>query len=145
VAAINRLNDTRADLDDVLRKLEPKGEKDKAPEGKDPNKALKDAAKDLQKKLSEVERKLYVPPTTKGIVDDSSALNRTENAARAIGSSWAAPGPNAQGYLAEAEAKVDEALGALNQLLAGDVAAFRQKVEEAKLGLLAPAPPIEVK
>ena len=40
---------------------------------------------------------------------------------------------------------VAEALAALNKLFAEDVAAFRQKVEEAKIGLLAPLPPVEVK
>jgi hypothetical protein len=152
VAGINRIGEARSDVDDVLRKLDAKGgdrekgkETEKKGEGADPAKALRDAAKDLQKKLSEVERKLYVPPTTKGIVEDRTALTETENAARAVGSSWAAPTPTFKAYMEEAERSVGETLEVLNKLFAEDVASFRQKVDEAKIGLLAPVAPIAVK
>jgi photosystem II stability/assembly factor-like uncharacterized protein len=146
VAAINRLNDTRADVDAVLRKLEPKTDKERnRPESEDPNAPLRKAAKDLQKKIGDVEKTLFVPPTTKGITEDTSALNRIENANRGIGSAWGKPTANTRQYLEAAERRAKEALAAFNKLQAEDVAAFRKKVEEAKLDLLVDKGPVEVK
>ena len=100
---------------------------------------------DLQKKLGEVERRLWVPPDTKGLVLDESALSRVENANRAVDSTWDRPSPTALAYLDLAETQTKAALADVNKLFAEDVPAFRQKVADAKIDLLGPGEPIAVK
>jgi hypothetical protein len=153
--AVNRIAATRKDVGVVLGKLDAQAaERERsgasnADTGKgteDPNKALRQAARDLQKKLSAVEKTLYTPPDTKGIVDEEDrALNKVQNAGRALGSAWGTPSATTRAYVEEAEATVREALAGFNKLYAEDVAAFRQKVADAKIDLLGPVTPIEVK
>jgi hypothetical protein len=144
VTAIERVDATRKDIDRVLAKLDAGKKKDEAEVQDDPSKALRQAARDLKKKLDAMEKRLWVPPTTKGIVDDQSALNKVERAGFA-GQGWDPPADTAKGALAVAERTAKEALAGFNQLYAEDVAAFRQKVIDAKIGLLSEEAPIEVK
>ncbi len=152
--AINRIGATRKDVEAVLAKLDAQDARDKerAQSGQagdspkdSPNKALRQSARDLQKKLSEVERRLYVPPTTKGIVVDETAAAHIQRAGRALGSTWSAPSETTKTYVEHAERSVREALAGFNKLYAEDVAAFGRKVAEAKVGLLGEVGPIEVR
>ncbi|HEV2851458.1 MAG TPA: hypothetical protein VHC97_01520 [Thermoanaerobaculia bacterium] len=149
--AISRIIATRKDVGVVLAKLDAQaaererngGARDAAD---DSSKALRQAARDLQKKLSAVERRLYVPPDTKGLIDDdSTVLGRVQNASRALGAGWGAPTATTKSYVEEAEAAVKGVLADFNKLYAEDVAAFRQKVLDAKVGLLGDVGAIEVK
>ncbi|HEX9943994.1 MAG TPA: hypothetical protein VGG03_18440 [Thermoanaerobaculia bacterium] len=147
--AINRIDATRKDIDVVLAKLDArdKARRDAGQEApkESPDKALRQTARDLQRKLSDMERRLYVPPSTKGIVEDRTALNRIEYAQRALSATWETPSDTAKIYMDQAETLVREVLADFNKLYAGDVAAFRQKVTDAKIDLLGEAGPIEVR
>ncbi len=148
VEAIERVAATKADVDVVLSKLDARAKaRTRGGEsgGEDPDKDLKKAAKDLQKRLGEVERKLWVPPATKGIVEDRTAQNRMGLMRRFVGSSWTAPTGTAKAHLDNAEAEVREVLAEVNKLYAEDVPAFRQKVAAAQIDLLGAQGPIEVK
>ena len=111
----------------------------------DPDRALSKAARDLQKKLTEVEKRLWVTPDTKGLVLDETAFYRIDNASRALDSTWDRPSPTALATLDQAETQGQAVLADLNRLFAQDVPAFRQKVVDARIDLLAPQEPIAVK
>jgi hypothetical protein len=148
VEAIERVGAARKDVDLVLQKLQPKDKKKDASEStggkEDPNKALKDAARDLQKKLTDLERRLWVAPDVKGIVDDQSLLARIDAGTFPVLSGWSAPSATAKVSLEQAEAAAKKTLADVNKLFAEDVAAFREKVAAAKIGLLADQPPISI-
>ncbi|MBW8877019.1 MAG: hypothetical protein JF614_18800 [Acidobacteria bacterium] len=154
--AIARVGATRDDVKVVLAKLDARRRERERNAGvmesggggrpaDDPDRALGKAARDLQKKLGEVERRLWVPPDTKGLVLDESALARVENAGRSLDSTWDRPSPTALANLDLAETQTKAVLADLNKLFAEDVPAFRQKVADAKLDLLGPQEPIAVK
>src|SRR6185295_9374077 len=151
--AIARISAAKDDVKVVLAKLDArKKEQERAAGGAgatkaadDPDKPLAQAARDLQKKLSAMERRLYVPPDTRGIVEDETAFTKVSDASRAFDASWGRPTPTMMTKLEEAETQVKAALADFNKLFSEDVAAFRQKVAEAKIDLLAEQPPIEVK
>lgn len=151
VEAIERIGATRKDLDAVIGQLD---EQKKARERQggtaggtqeDPHKALRQAARDLRRKLSDTERRLFIPPGTRGIVDeDDTALAKVEYADYVLQSSFARPNATHQLYLERAEAAVAAALADVNRLFAEDVAAFRSQVTAAGVGLLAERPPVAV-
>ncbi|MFY9823969.1 MAG: hypothetical protein WAM82_21505, partial [Thermoanaerobaculia bacterium] len=153
--AIARIGAAKDDVKVVLAKLDVRRkerERDAPAMGggdakpaDDPDRALNRAARDLQKKLGEVEKRLWVTPDTKGLVLDETVSSKVDNANRAIGSTWDRPSPTAEAYLDEAERETKAALADLNKLFAQDVAAFRQKVADAKIDLLAPQEPVAVK
>jgi photosystem II stability/assembly factor-like uncharacterized protein len=154
VDAITRIETTEGDVKTVLAKLDArkKEREQTAPaatggtsEAADPDKPLADAARQLQKRLAEVKRKLHVPSDAKGIVEDQTALRHVEYASRAAESSWGRPTPTVMAHIEKGEASAKEALAEFNKLFAEDVAAFRQKVSQAGIGLLAEQPPIAVR
>jgi photosystem II stability/assembly factor-like uncharacterized protein len=148
--AAERIAAVRDDVKVVLSKLDARKKQREragadAKEAGEPDKPLAQAARDLQKKLSAVERRLYVPPDTKGIVEDRTAWNRVTAFSRTLDASWGPPTPTAMSYLDDAEREVKAVLADFNKLFAEDVAAFRQKVVEAKIDLLGEVGAIEVK
>ena len=145
--AITRIGTTRKDVEAVLAKLDAQDKErmQSGQAGDSPNKSLRQSARDLQRKLSEVERRLYVPPTTKGIVEDETASAHLQRVGRALGSTWSAPSETTKIYMEHAERAVREVLADFNKLYAEDVAAFGRKVAEAKVGLLGEVGPIEVR
>ncbi len=145
-----RIAAARDDVKVVLAKLDAR-KKERERAGADaktagePDKPLAQAARDLQKKLSAVERRFYVPPDTKGIVEDETAYAKVTDFGRTLDATWGRPSPTAMSYLEDAEREVKAVLADFNKLFAEDVAAFRQKVAEAGIGLLGEQRPIEVK
>lgn len=146
VEAIERIASARQDINAVLQKLQPqdkkKAESDAAKE--DPNKPLKDAARNLQKELTEMERRLWNPPDVRGIVEERDLLNKVDAASFPVLSTWEAPSPTARTYLEQAEVVARKTFADFNQLFAEDVAAFRAKVAEAKIELLPDQAPITI-
>jgi photosystem II stability/assembly factor-like uncharacterized protein len=140
--AVTRLNAAKADVKVVLAKLEArkkereKTEGEAAKEAADPDKPLADAARDMQKKLSAMERRLYVPRDTKGIVEDETPWSKVQDANRNIDFVWSRPSPTTMINLDQAESAVKAVLADSNKLFAEDVAAFQQKVAAAGVGLL---------
>ncbi|HVT18372.1 MAG TPA: hypothetical protein VHQ90_19625 [Thermoanaerobaculia bacterium] len=100
------------------------------------------SARQLQKKLSDTERHLFIPPGTKGIVDDRTPLAKLQLAELALISSWGPPNATQKAYAANAEAAVAAALEEVNRLFATDVAAFRKQLADAKIDLLTPQEPL---
>ena len=145
--AVERINQTRTDIDAVTAKLKArvkKDEKDPASEAKTPESELTKSARDLRKKLDDMEKRLWQPEGTKGIVADTDVESKINYAMRAIGSSYDAPTPAQLAYLERAEANARKVLADFNQLFSQDVAAFRAKVNELDVQLLPEAQPISI-
>ncbi|HWM93729.1 MAG TPA: hypothetical protein VN493_23425 [Thermoanaerobaculia bacterium] len=141
VEAIDRIAAARKDVDMVLQKLQPKDKKEEPEE--DPNKALKDAARDLHKKLTAMEKRLWITPDTKGIVQNRTLTGRLNDARRQLLSTLEAPSPTALTHLEQAEAEARKVFPDFNKLFAEDVAAFRKQVE-SKIELLSDQEPISI-
>jgi hypothetical protein len=152
VEAIERIAATRKDVDFVLARLaqqdkerERANAEDNASATEDPHKALKQSARDLRRKLSDLEKRLYLAPDVKGIPDrDVTVLAKIGYVMDALGSSWDRPDATDQAYLDEAETDARAVLADFNRLFAGDVAAFRGQVQQAGIGLLQEEKPLEV-
>jgi photosystem II stability/assembly factor-like uncharacterized protein len=140
--AASRIRKTRADVDAVLAKQE-KPEK-KAPAAK-PSPLAEQAGK-LKESLSKVERRIWVPFDTPGLVSgEGSAANEAFEAAGQVGSSFAPPSPNNLEHLKAAERVATAALAELNRLYDTEVADFRKAVDAAGLRLLPEVKPLELK
>jgi len=140
VTAIDRIKAAQADIDLVLKKIEKPADQT---DPNDPKKDLKKAARDLQKKLKAQEKRLYTPLGTKGIVDDRDMLTgRASNVGESLDASWDRPNSIQLANLEAAEALGKTVLGDINELFAEDVAAFRKKIADAKIDLLAPQEPL---
>lgn len=155
--AVQRIADTRADTDAVVAKIKAaqKAERKGADEAEggapadpkapaDPRKAILDGARALKEKLLAVEKKLRVPPKTRGIVDYDDVLGKVRDAMGSVASSWSAPTPVQLDTLAIAERALARVLPEVNELFARDVAAFRQSVRDAGIALLEEKPPLEL-
>jgi photosystem II stability/assembly factor-like uncharacterized protein len=153
--AIVRIGAAKDDVKVVLAKLDARRKERERNAGvlsggdgkpaDDPDRPLNKAARDLQKKLGEVEKRLWVTPDTKGLTLDETVSNKVDEANRALDSTWDRPSPTAEAYLDRAETETKAVLADVNKLFAQDVPAFRQKVADAKIDLLAPQEPIAVK
>ena len=140
--AVERVHRTRADVATLLERAKKEQEEARRT-GEEPSAAAKQAAKDLattgrklQERLTAIEKKLWQAPDTKGIVASDDALSAIQYASGAISSTWQEPTPAMRSYLNEAERRVGVALAELDEVMAGDVAAFRAKVKETELRLL---------
>ncbi len=148
VDALNRLKAVRADLDVVERKVRERaraaGEKDADKIAKNP---LIEKAGKLKGELAKVEKKLWQPPETKGIVADDDAFSDLYRGIWAVDSSWDRPSASALAYLAVAEKTIDASIGELDKLLAEQVEPFRDEVAKEGITLFesgAPTPPAGV-
>jgi photosystem II stability/assembly factor-like uncharacterized protein len=138
--AIERVQKTRTDVDAVIAKL--KKPEDTASKEPDP---LTKSANALKEKLDKIERRLWTPPKTKGIVAENDALSKIGYPMNAMQSSWDAPTSSQLDYLTRAETATREALADLNKLFAEDVAKFREEVRKQNLVLLPDVTPLELK
>jgi photosystem II stability/assembly factor-like uncharacterized protein/HPt (histidine-containing phosphotransfer) domain-containing protein len=148
-AAVERIGQARSDIDSALAKVRAREEKDEGKNEKKaaaeaPSKALAKSARELETKLDELERRLWIPEGSKGELPDLDAESKVNYAVRSIGSSWDAPTPAQLAYLDRAGKQTRDALEDLNRLFAGDVAAFRAKVRELDVQLLPDLPPLKI-
>jgi photosystem II stability/assembly factor-like uncharacterized protein len=160
VEAIERVGAARADVDVVIGKLRraearedekkkkagidvpPAEAKDAADEkGATANPLLR-AARELRRKLNDEERRLFVPPTTKGILDDRTPLSRVQLALFSLDSSWDPPDATQKAELQQAETATAAELQSVNRLMSEDVAAFRKQLAETHIDLLPAEEPI---
>jgi len=130
--AIERIRSTQADIEVVMKKATP----DKKDEKENPHKPLLEAAKPLKQALTEMEKRLWVPPKTKGIVADTDVMQKIQYAGGAMESSWEAPTPAQLAYLRQAEVLLEKVLVDYNKLFAEQVADFRNKVQQAQIAIL---------
>ena len=134
--AIERIRKTRADIDAVAAKL--KKDDDTAETD-----ALVKTGNDLKKKLDAMERRLWTPPRTKGIVAETDALSKVQYPLQSLQSSWDAPTPAQLAYLTYAEGALREVLADYNKLYAEDLAKYRDEVRKQNLVLVPDTTPIE--
>ncbi|MFQ5678421.1 MAG: WD40/YVTN/BNR-like repeat-containing protein [Gemmatimonadota bacterium] len=110
-----------------------------------PHAALIEAGMSLEKALTELEKRMWVPPDTKGIVaGDHLPWSKVNRAISFLSSSWERPSPSHLGYLEVARGAADGAVEELNRLLALDVAEFRRRVEASDLTLFRAFEPLGV-
>ncbi len=139
--AVNRVRDTRSAIDIVLNKINQK-------DGEEEKKALqelKKAAREVKKALDETERKLWIPPDTKGIPHRDDLRSRVGYVLRSLGSSWDKPTSAQLAYLRQAREEAARRLEKVNQLFTGPVEDFRRQVKEAGIELLPEREPLIVK
>jgi hypothetical protein len=89
-----------------------------------------------------MERRLWVPPKTKGIVADTDVFNKINYPLFAMQSSWDAPTPAQLAYLERAEKLLQNVLADYNKLFAEDVAKYREEVRKSNVTLFGEEPPL---
>jgi hypothetical protein len=133
VGAIERVLATRADLDAAVAKARKLG--DGQPVGAQVTEVVA-AGKTLRARLDGLERELWVPPGTKGLLRDRDLLSKVQGVVFVLDSSWDAPSANHEARLRQAEAAAEAVLAKVEALYAGEVAQFRDKVRAAGIALL---------
>ena len=140
VAAIERLGAIRRDVEAVLQRIR----RDAA----DPAAAEKDelviAGTAVLDQLAALDRRLWTAPSTVGIVAENDAFSKVTTAERYLQSSWSAPSPTHEAYIAEARSALGAVLIEINAFATGPVAEYRQKVGARGVRLLPEASPLEL-
>jgi photosystem II stability/assembly factor-like uncharacterized protein len=148
--AAHRLRDLRADVEAVIARATVLAEREAQAAGRLPSKddpPLAAAGKALLEKLGTLEKRLWQPPETVGIVADNDVAAKISRAALFVGatpswsghgSPWDPPSPAQLAYLAEAEEAFAALVPELDAFVVGDVADFRGQAEAAGVSLLAP-------
>jgi len=99
-------------------------------------KALAKQAVAVQKGLVELEKRLRVPPKTRGYVyDDDKAANQVGLAMRYVSSSGDAPTATANVYVELARRSLDESLNEVDQYMSTELEAFRLALDASGIGL----------
>ncbi|HEY5610614.1 MAG TPA: hypothetical protein VIL97_05370, partial [Thermoanaerobaculia bacterium] len=132
--AVERIQKTRADIDASAARV-PKDKKDSL---------VAQEAKQLKSQLDAMEKRLWVPPGTKGIVADTDARSKIGYVHGSLQSSYDAPTPAQTTVLAQAEKALRAVVADFNKLFAEDVARFREAMKKEQLELLPEMGPIEV-
>ncbi len=154
--AVKRIRDTRDEIDEVLGMLaEQEADETETPDesttnGQEqegsavaPNREVRQEARQLKDRLTELEKVLWTPPgTQKGIAEDNSVYSRIRNAYFSMSSSWDPPTEGQLTYLGFAEEKLQSALDEVNQVFEDDVAAFRAHVESIGVTFLEAQEPL---
>lgn len=139
--AVEQIIKTRQDIAAVTGKVKTDSA-GRAGDGKidDP---LVEPSRVLGEQLDRVERMLWVPPKTRGIVAETDALSKVSYVLGSLQSSWDAPTAAQLAYLDEASTYVRRAIEELNRVFATDVKGFRDEVRKRSLELLPDHPPIK--
>ncbi|HEX8618065.1 MAG TPA: hypothetical protein VF911_10810, partial [Thermoanaerobaculia bacterium] len=138
VEAIERIRKTRTDIDAVALKLR------KDDPAADPDPLVK-TGETLKEKLDKIERRLWSPPNTVGIVADTDVLSKIGYPLYGMQSSWDAPTEAQLTYLDRGEAALKVVLADLNRLFAEDVAKYREDVRKGNHVLLQEQTPLEIR
>lgn len=136
-AALDRIRQTKADMDAVsgkLKKDDPKAEPD----------PLVKTGNELKEKLDAVAKRLRIPPQTTGIVADTDVWSKIGYPLYSLQSTWDAPTEAQRQYLARAETALRTVLADMNKVFAEDVAKYREQVRTANLVLLPEEKPLEI-
>ena len=137
VKAAQRIRRTREDVGILQRKAreaaEAAGERDKRKLTELP---LVKAGHALKESLAKLEKQLWQSPETKGLLPDTDVVSLVGLANGQLQSSWEPPSPTQLQHLARAEEKLAAFQTELDAFFAKDVAEYRAKAQEAKLGLL---------
>ncbi|MEM9596622.1 MAG: hypothetical protein AAGD06_20305 [Acidobacteriota bacterium] len=144
--AVGRIQTARSDVQTILAKLAEDDDAEGADagdgEGDAETKTLPQRGRELVQALDAMERRLWSPPSTKGIIADTHVYALIRRARRMLGSEWGTPTPTQSLYLERARAAVADLLPEVNRLFAEDVATFREEVRERPPMLLEEASPL---
>lgn len=140
-AAIERIQKLRADIEAVSAKLKKDDDAGDATAKSEPDPLVK-SGNALKTKLDAIERRLWSPPKTKGIVAETDVMSKVGYPLNALQSSWDAPTPAQLAYLDRAESLLRSVIADYNKLFAEDVAQYREAVRKANLVLVPEFPPI---
>jgi photosystem II stability/assembly factor-like uncharacterized protein len=133
VAMLKRSEDVR----DGERSSDGDGEPSDTGDPESPGDELREQARVIKRRLSEIEERLWVSEDTKGIVySDDRVWSMTEYPLRSMQSSWDPPTEAQLSYLARAEEAAAGVVSELNDLLASEMAAFREGIGELGITLL---------
>jgi photosystem II stability/assembly factor-like uncharacterized protein len=141
VSAVERIVYARDDVETVLAIVA------KNPDAQDDEtlKALTEQGQEIVTGLNELEQLFRTPPKTRGAVyADDKVENQIGMALYYTSSTRDAPTSTAEIYVGMANDALENALGELNTYFEGDLAAFRQSVAEAGIGLLSASAPLEL-
>jgi len=133
IGALERIVHARDDVSTIVKLIakRPKANQDKT------LKALKKQAGEVKKSLTKLEKRFRVPPESRGIpFAEDKVMSRIGMAMGYVGSTYDAPSATARVAISSAHKALDKALAELDQFAAGDLAAFREKVHAAGIGLL---------
>jgi photosystem II stability/assembly factor-like uncharacterized protein len=139
VDAIWKVRRTRDDVALVQRRVQERAE---AAGERDPRKRdelpLVKAGEKLKERLTAIEKELWQPPETRGLVADVDVLSEVQKAFGSLLSSWDPPGPNDLAHVARAEACLAAARPRMEKILTEDVQPFRREATQAGIALLEP-------
>jgi photosystem II stability/assembly factor-like uncharacterized protein len=141
VTALERIDRARKDVVAItgLISNQPDAEED------DTLKALKKQAGEVKKGLDELEARFRTPADARGIVfDDHLVSSHIGMAGFYVASADHPPSPTAEVYIAKARRVLEEALQAVNDFMAADVAELSTAVSESGVSLLPAAEPVEM-
>ena len=146
-AAIERINTLRADTDFVLQRAGKMDEQEKKDTGAKESsyKPLMDAAGKLKKDLGDLEKKMWNPPKSKGILPENDPWSKIDYVSNSLESSWDAPTPAQVEYLKQAEHQLAAVLGEVNQFFDQRIPEFKKLVDEKKIQLLPALDPLKMK
>jgi hypothetical protein len=107
--------------------------------------ALKEQASSVEDRLDDVEKRFRMPPATKGYgYTADKVADRLTMAKEYVGSTFGAPSAAAETYIRIARSAVEQGLSDLNELIGGELEAFRKAVDSAGIGLLSDIEPVSV-
>jgi photosystem II stability/assembly factor-like uncharacterized protein len=127
--AVDRIQKTRKAIEQVLSQV-----KDLRDET---SRNLRISSADLKKVLKKVADKFVDDPSgVQGLTRrPNTVAARLSSVLRSLSSSWDAPTPTQLTNLRQAESTLEDALKEFNKAFSTDVAAYKEKVEQAKLSL----------
>ncbi|HEY0513512.1 MAG TPA: hypothetical protein VGH73_16500 [Thermoanaerobaculia bacterium] len=147
--AIERVRNTRADVDAVVAKFQSRKKGDEAEKADtkadtkpDP---LVESANKLKAGLDKLEARLWTPYDAVGIQPGNDVSTDAGIAFGYILSSWGPPSPTHLEYLRHAEKTAGDVLADLNRFFDTDVAAFRKAADAVGVRLLPDLGKVEVK
>ena len=143
--AVERLRATRSDVEAIVsRERDANAEKIRRREVKSDELPLAKSAEKLQEGLTKLEKELWQPPDTVGIVAETDAFSKLLYVQGYLASSWDPPNPTHLEYLRQARVAIDARLAEVNRFYAEEVALFRKEVESSGPRLLPELPPLAV-
>lgn len=134
VDAIGRIRRTRQDVTVIQERLRQRardaGERDTKKIDEHPTIA---AGAKLLERLTALEKRLWTPPETVGIVADVDVYSDVTRPTYLIMSSWDAPNANHMEYVQRADARLRAFLGELEKFFETEVESFRKLAADVKL------------
>lgn len=137
VSAIERIQATRRDLDDVAERIRAANSEALRYETvKEKDLPLAAEAKAVRDGLERLEKRFWWPRDTVGITPDTDVMSRLYYVRGYLGSSWSRPNATHLEYLRQARQELDTALTELNAFYAQEVAAYRASLAAQNLELV---------